>query len=451
MQEQMEQKRNGTLFRLGALLLAVVLIWQILAPATAERVRIRAQEQAETEQTVPPEADTAQGYYDLASHAIADGDYETALTWLEEARTLLESGEKALSEENRQLLAQLWLTTASLYVLTGDLEQAQTALTQTLDAEPEQEQALLLRAQLAIESTDYSGAIEDVLTYLDVNTTDTQTRQTLAQLMEQTGDYTGAEEQYWTLYRQDLTEEAHRLNALRCLFLSGNYEEAVAGFDDYKSKLEEGEEDPYGGIADFLRAASLFQLDQYEEAKQGFEMAVQAGYDRAACLEQITLCLFEMGEYTQVLTTGQELLDMEEGGLASPALVYQRMGMAALYLKDYETALEYVEKAEEADPSLEGNDYYRGICLLSLQRTEEAVEAFSESIEEGYLIQFCYYNRGVCYVSLQEYEQAQQDMEATLKSGDDPELTAAAQDIQKQLDEYFAQQKSEESTEETAA
>lgn len=453
MQEQSEERRTGIWLRLGALLLAVVLIWQILAPATAERVRIRSHEQAETEQTAPTEAETAQGYYDLASSAIANGDYKTALTWLEDARALLVSGEEAeeMSEENRQLLAKLWLTTASLYVLTGDLEQAQTALTRTLDAEPEQEQALLLRAQLAIESTDYSGAIEDVLTYLDVNTTDTQTRQTLAQLMEQTGDYTGAEEQYWTLYQQNPTEEAHRLNALRCLFLSGSYEEAVAGFDEYKSKLGEGEEDPYGGIADFLRAACLFQMDAYEEAKQGFEMAAQAGYDRAACLEQITLCAFELGAYQQVLTTGQELLDMEEGGLASPALVYQRMGMAALYLKDYETALAFVEKAQEEDPTLEGNDYYRGICLLSLQRMEEAVTAFTCSIEEGYLIQFCYYNRGVCHVSLQEYEQAQQDMEATLKSGDDPELTAAAKDIQKQLDEYFAQQKSEETTEETIA
>lgn len=444
MQEQSEERRTGIWLRLGALLLAVVLIWQILAPSAAERIRVRSQVRAET-------AQTAQDYYDLASQAIADGDYEIALTQLEAARVLLESGEETLSEENRQLLAQLWLTTASLYVLTGDLEQAQTALTRTLDAEPDQEQALLLRAQLAIESTDYSGAIEDVLTYLDVNTTDTQSRQTLAQLMEQTGDYTGAEEQYEILYQQNPTEEAHRLNALRCLFLSGRYEEAVAGFDDYKSLLAEGEEDPYGGIADFLRAASLFQLDQYEAAAQGFELAEQAGYDRAACLEQITLCAFELGEYQQVLTVGQELLDMEEGGLASPALVYQRMGMAALYLKDYETALAFVEKAREEDPTLEGNNYYRGICLLSLQRMEEAVEAFSESIEEGYLIQFCYYNRGVCHVSLQEYEQAQQDMEATLKSGDDPELTAAAQDIQKQLDEYFAQQKTEKSTEETIA
>lgn len=455
MQEQTEEKRTGTWLRLGALLLAVVLIWQILAPPVAGSVSAKSQEEADTGQTIPAEADTAQGYYELASSAIADGDYETALTRLEAARDLLESGEEEpegeRTEEDRQLLAQLWLTTASLYVLTGDLEQAQTALTRTLEAEPEQEQALLLRAQLAIENTDYSGAIEDVLTYLDVNVTDTQTRQTLAQLMEQTGDYTGAEEQYQILYQQNPTEEAHRLNALRCLFLSGSYEEAVAGFDAYKSQLEEGGTDPYGGIADFLRAACLFQMDEYEAALQGFEMAEAAGYDRSACLEQITLCAFEMGQYRQVLTTGQELLEMEDGSLASPALVYQRMGMAALYLEDYETALEYVEKAEEADPALEGNDYYRGVCLLSLQRMEEAVEAFTQSIEKGYLTQFCYYNRGVCHVSLQEYEKAGQDMEATLKSGNDPELTAAAKDIQRQLDEYFAQlatQATESQTEE---
>lgn len=438
MQEQMEQKRNGMLFRLGALLLAVVLVWQILAPSVAGSLSAQAQEETLPPETTSPEADTAQGYYDLAGEAIGEGDYETALTRLAAARALLEGGEEQ-PEEDRQLLAQLWLTTASLYVLTGDLAQAQTALTRTLEADPEQEQALLLRAQLAIDGSDYSGAIDDVLDYLKINATDTQTRQTLAQLMEQTGDYLGAQEQYQILYEQDPSEEAHRLNALRCLFLMGNYEEAVAGFDAYKSQLAEDEPDPYGGIADFLRAACLFQMDRYEEALLGFAMAVDAGYDRAACLEQITLCAFELGAYQQVLTTGEELLNMEESNIASPALVYQRMGMAALYLENYQSALEYVEKAQEEDPDLEGNDYYRGVCLLSLQRTEEAAEAFTSAIGKGYLPQFCYYNRGVCYVSLQEYEKARLDMESTLKTGDDPELTAAATDILAQLEEYFAQ------------
>lgn len=437
MQEQTEQKRNGMLFRLGALLLAGVLIWQILAPPMAGRASAQPQEETQTETTVP-EADSAQGYYELAGDAIAAGEYDKALTQLETARELL-TGE----EGEEQLLAQLWLTTASIYILTGSLTQAQDALTRALEAEPEQEQALLLRAQLAIDGGDYSGAIEDVLSYLKINTTDTQTRQTLAQLMEQTGNYLGAQEQYQLLYDQEPGEEAHRLNALRCLFLMGEYEEAVAGFDDYKSQLAEGEADPYGGIADFLRAASLFQMDRYEEALLGFAMAVDAGYDRAACLEQITLCAFELGAYQQVLTVGEELLAMEEKNIASPALVYQRMGMAALYLEKYEAALEYVEKAQEEAPDLEGNDYYRGVCLLSLQRTEEAVEAFTSSIGKGYLTQFCYYNRGVCYVSLQEYEKAQLDMEATLESGDDPELTAAATDILAQLEEYFAQQETE--------
>lgn len=93
--------------------------------------------------------------------------------------------------------------------------------------------------------------------------------------------------------------------------------------------------------------------------------------------------------------------------------------------------------AAEMDSALEGNAYYRGICLLSMNRPEEAVEAFTLSIDLGFLPQFCYYNRGVCYVNLLEYEKALEDMERALETGDDEELTQAATALQTELMEYL--------------
>lgn len=167
------------------------------------------------------------------------------------------------------------------------------------------------------------------------------------------------------------------------------------------------------------------------------------------CLEQITLCSFENGEYEKVISAGNELFGLESAIVSAPELVYQRMGISAMRLGDYESALTSMDKAAEYDPALEGNDYYRGVCLLSLQRPGEAVEAFTASIEQNYLPQFCYYNRGVCYVDLLEYDKAIDDMAMTLESGDDADLIAAAKDILWQFAEYFDQLSAAEAAEET--
>lgn len=463
MKDEKQKKNTGKLLRAGAFVLTGVLAWQVITPPMARVIGALAEENATLSKIYGILSDslgapeTAQDYYELANISIGKGEYENAIQQLNTARSLLltaetesldaenpeeqtEVGEALpLSEEDTQLLAEIWLKTASVYILTGSLEDAQNALNEALELDPAAMQALLLRAQLSIENADYTAAIADLQAYLELNSTDASTRQTLAQLLESTGDYMAANAQYEALYAQLPEDEAFKLNALRCLFLNGNYEEAVAGFDDYKLRHADDESDSFGGVADFLRAASLMQMGDYAAAADGFELAIAAGYDQVGCMEQITLCRFENGEYEKVISTGEALLAIEGAVLSAPAAVHQRMGVSAMRLGDYEGALNSMDKAAEIDPQLEGNEYYRGVCLLSLQRTQEAVEAFTASIEYGYLPQFCYYNRGVCYVDLLEYEKAVDDMAMTLEAGDDADLIAAAKDILWQLADYFNQ------------
>lgn len=444
MEEKNDQQGRGLgiALRLCAFALAVVLLWQVVAPSMLEFAKAQSREEdvSQTQQTESLLPDTAQGLYELATTAIGEEDYDTALLYLADTRNMLD---KSDDPEDLALLSQAWLMEASIYILKGDLVSAQEALDGSLEADPTQGQALLLRAQLSIEGADYSAAIADVKSYLEDNPTDTATRQTFAQLLEQAQQYGDAAEEYEILYQQDTSDESFRLNALRCLFLAGSYEDAIAGFDDYIGRLPEGEADPYGGIADFLRAACLLQLEDYTGAVVGFQTAEEAGYDKAACLEQITLCQFEIGNYEAVLTTGQAMFAIEDGQIAMPELAYQRIGIAAMYLEDYQKALDNMDKAEALSPGLEGNAYYRGVCLLALGRNEEAAQAFTDSIDQGYLTQFCYYNRGVCRVELEDYETALADMELALANGQDPDLTAATQELKEQLTAYLEQQATE--------
>lgn len=454
--------------RCGALALAVVLTWQVVVPSVTHVISAAAEEDGRLykiygilSETVG-EPETAQDYYEIANISIGKGEYETALQQLETARRLLLTDEAAesakqtevgcenaeektaekdmgsLADEERALLANIELKIASVYILTDQLSEAQTALDDAIETDPNAEQALILRAQLNIEQQDYVEAIADMEKYMELNPMDTANRQTLAQLLESVSDYEGAMVQYRTLYELAPEDEAFNLNALRCLFLCGRYEEAVAGFDDYKLRTAETG-DAFGGIVDFLRAACLMQMGDYAAATEGFEMAIDAGYERSYCMEQMMLCCFESGEYEKVMSVGNELFAMQEASVSAPELVYQRMGISAMRLGDYESALTNLDHAAELDAALEGNDYYRGVSLLSLQRSGEAVEAFTASIEQNYLPQFCYYNRGVCYVDLLEYDKAIDDMAMTLEAGEDEELIAAAKDILWQFADYFDQ------------
>ena len=365
-------------------------------------------------------------YNSLADLAIMEEKYEEAAEFLEKALDMAEGTE---DEE----LAKLCLKTASVYVICGDKERAKVLLDRTLELNEASLEALLLKAQLALEEGDSLKATEELENYVQLDPENLNIRLSLAQLYENQGQYKKAMEQYKFLYEKQETDESHHLNALRCSFLSGNYQEALADFDSYLEKTEETSS--FYPVALFLRSACYMQLGSLDEAEEGFRQAIEHGYDEGACMEQIMLCSFEQGEYQQTVEYGLELLETE-AMLNTPELMYQQLGASLMMLERYEEAVKYLDEAEKLKLELIGNAYYRGVSLLALHRYEEAVKDFDTSIEQGFLTQFCYYNRGVCYVQLLEYEKAASDMEMTLTSGQDAGLIEAAQEIIRQIEEY---------------
>ena len=231
-----------------------------------------------------------------------------------------------------------------------------------------------------------------------------------------------------------LKKSGNRLNALRCQFLAGEYDKALASFEKFITNQKP--DSPYRPIAAFLRAACLMQLQRFAEAAKGFAEAEEYGYDTATCYDQMIACYFESENYAKVVESGEKLIKLETT-ILSPAAFYQKMGASLVQLERYEEALEYLGKSMEISPELAGNAYYRGVALLALKRYEEAAADFGKSIEQGFLTQFCYYNRGVCYVQLLNYDGAIEDMGMTLSSGEDEALIEAAKNILWQLAAYY--------------
>ncbi|MDI9505335.1 MAG: tetratricopeptide repeat protein [Clostridiales bacterium] len=376
---------------------------------------------------------TGPEYLELANIAIGRKEYKVALKHLEKARQLTDG-------EDAATLSELWLKSASVQALLGDSEQANSCLAEALALNPESTQALLLRAQLAITAESYEAAVEDLEVYLALAPEDGNTRLTLAQLYEGVGRYADAKDQYQRM--ADAAEEgggdAHLLNALRCGFLNGDYEESITGFEAYLAGHPQAAAD-HRSVAQFLRAACLMQLSRWEEAVDGFRAAMDEGYDPASCMEQMMLCSFDAGNFENTIAFAQEMLDKE---LApnSEDVFYQRRGIAMMQTARYEEAVESLTQSIERNANLAGSYYYRGVSLLSLEKYDEAIADFTASIESGFLPQYCYYNRGVCYIQKVEYDEALNDFEKTLTEGDDPDLIQGAKDILWQLAAYYENQ-----------
>lgn len=373
---------------------------------------------------------SAEEYAELANIAIAQESYDAALGYLATARTLVEA-------QDGTQMSELWLKSASIYVLEGDMGNAQVCLDSALRLNPESAQALLLQAQMRIEALDYAGAAAELKKYVALSPEDKSTWQTLAQLYESMGDYEAAELEYREMYTM-YADDAHLLNALRCGFLGGDYEASMNAFDEYLTEHPEADAQ-YRGVAAFLKAACLMQLGRYAEAAEGFGAAIDEGYDAATCYEQMVACRFEGGEYESTVLAGEEMLAKALTPAAADAF-YQRMGVSLMQIERYEEAVDYLGRSIEANGALAGNRYYRGVSYLALDRMDEAIADFSASIDEEYMVQYCYYNRGVCYLQKLDYDSALDDFEMTLTSGTDQSLIQGAKDVLWQLVEYYENQ-----------
>ena len=165
-------------------------------------------------------------YYQLASIAIGKGEYDTALNHLDQCMALA-------AEDDNAALADLWLKKASIYMLKNDAESALTALSSVLEHDPASTQALLLRAQVELDHQNYMGAIEDLENYLELVPNDISTRSSLALVYERLERFEDAAACYDSVFALSPEDDSARLNALRNLFLAGNYEKALKGFDAY--------------------------------------------------------------------------------------------------------------------------------------------------------------------------------------------------------------------------
>ncbi|MCI0662430.1 MAG: tetratricopeptide repeat protein [Acidobacteria bacterium] len=137
----------------------------------------------------------------------------------------------------------------------------------------------------------------------------------------------------------------------------------------------------YGRLFDWEKAVSLYKQGQFRAAIEEFQKVVKEVPDHPDSWKFIGLAYYQLKEYQsaiQPLEKAQELKRKE--GRNDPDLV-RALGQAYLSLKKYEQALPYFEIITRMQMNVAANFYMLGVIYSNLNRGEEAADAFQKSVK----------------------------------------------------------------------
>ena len=363
---------------------------------------------------------TCEDYEMYASIAIAREDYAGATEYLQGC---IDTYQGSDDEE----LATLYLRQAGVYVLTENYGEALVRLDRTLELNPAQPSALLLRAQMNYMAGDTQKALEDLTAYKALDNSDPVILAALGEVYEGVGDYDSAIECYTAGITDEAAYQTHYfVDRARCLLLTGD---AAAAREDLETYFTREGEDPDGEAAAMLAMCRMNDGD-YAGALAMFHRSATDGYAAPHLLySQSMLCAFLCGEYETATRDGEKAIELTEAAGEDSADLRFRTGLAYMVQQAYDLAVEHFTAAVQRDETLQDVSYYLGVCAMGQEDLELAVEHFTASVEKDESVTVSLYNRAICYLQLGKRREAKSDLTAVLERDDDPELTAQAQEL----------------------
>lgn len=378
-------------------------------------------------QTLIGSPKTYHDYELYSSIAIAREDYETAAKYLEECI--------AVADDANMDPAVIHLRVASLFVLSDQREKAKAFLNKALELDPELAAAYYLRGQLAAESGDAEGALNDLSAYVSLPAADPSIAVQIGPVFESIGEFEMAERCYSLGIKAfEENDPALYVSRARCRILQ---EDSKAAKKDLTAYFELTDEDAKGQAA-AMQAVCMMEDGSYDEATTYFKKAIDSGYEDPALLySQSVKSGFAAGDYKRAIEHGEKALELIEGkgtkkrpekaAKIDATEVYFWIGLSHLALNHYKEAHENLSKVKDTKDDYPDIDYYRGVCELALENYEKAAEDFSLSIEKNENTTACYYNRAVCYIHQERNDEAKADLENVVERGDEEDLKENAE------------------------
>lgn len=230
--------------------------------------------------------DTVEHHYALAAIALADEDYNTALSEIQSCIML--------SDTESEDYKELRIKEGCIMAMIGQYEEASRVFEQVIEIDGENADVLLLQAQIMIELGDAVGAMEALEGYLNLTGANVTYYAIMTQLCYEAGEYAKSVAYGEAAIEMDasVAEDAEVLRFIGYSLLlgAGDYEGAVTYLTQALELLPE-DTDLYN-----YRGICNLALGNIEEALYDFDQAITLGLTGSSQYYNRGVCYLEMGE-----------------------------------------------------------------------------------------------------------------------------------------------------------
>ncbi|MBX7194307.1 MAG: tetratricopeptide repeat protein [Sandaracinaceae bacterium] len=302
--------------------------------------------------------------------------YARALEDLQRGDLVLAEGELASAHQFLGETVDLVILSAALSRGRQRFEDAQREVAHALELEPDDERALLLAADIALD-LDHGDDARGYLTRLGTLVPDSSTvHNRLGVALEEEGDLEGAERELRDAARLDRRGHDAYVNLGRVLRREGRHEEAREAFD---VAVQRAASDPDALLGRGLARAATLDV---RGAEADFRRAAELAPNDAEPLLALGDLQRDLGDVETAVTTYRSAIDREDADAAS----WLKLGNALALLEDYVGSSHAFEAAIRRSPELAAAHNGLGASLMHLAETDpsrrvDAVRALERAFE----------------------------------------------------------------------
>ncbi|WP_306145410.1 tetratricopeptide repeat protein [Roseibium sp. MMSF_3412] len=299
------------------------------------------------------------------------------------------------------------LLLAAMLFETGEIEQSEAYVSETLDVDSKNVEALRLRAAIKLSNSDNAGAADDILVALNEAPNDARLRLLLAEAHERNGSSILAEEEFAKAFALDNQSATAGLPMVRYLFRHGKAEQAerileaireqdptnhevlsllaqqklakrdFVGAQQIAELLRNSDNQNNARFADKITAAALGGQQKHEENLDFLEESMASSKENQELLPELVRAYVRSGQQEKALERLQSELE------SAPDNVQARLLLGAVHMSNGER-----DKAEEAfklaaaDNSDASGDTALAQFYLASSQPQKAEEAILAGLEK---------------------------------------------------------------------
>ncbi len=175
----------------------------------------------------------------------------------------------------------------------------------------------------------------------------------------------------------------------------------------------------------FLKGIKLYEEQNYAEAAEAYEEAIQLNPDQWGYYLNLGLAYKKLNEREKAAAAFQKAVELNPDSFSSN----KELGEVLAKEGKFEEAKAYYLKATELDPDDPDAFYNLGVCLTNLGESDGAVDAFLRTIELKADYADAYYQIGTLYIGQNKVEEAVESLEKFLELAPEHEKASVARQL----------------------